>query len=183
MFDDATVLHALTTRCFASTSLKEGGALVASATDHDALTSAPFEAPERLLAGVLVRHGLTVSLGAYEFARVDVSVQCHAEPASLGEVHDWAMTMAKYVCGRQIDIVRGGPPKDRPEPGEPPVGLAYSILGLSYGLTLSLPKMQSAKADVGFSLPCQRGDEGSTWQQLDELVEPKLKAWLNQARR
>ena len=129
--------------------------------------------PSKPLFPVSVSTGRTINLGDYEFARVDVGVDA-VGPIQMAHASTmWAEQVAEELLAREVAMARDKK-RDAGLLPAPPDGLQLLVLKLGYGLTLNLGNFDSARIDVGCSLPSNPSMLGATWAEMEEFVSKRI---------
>ena len=137
--------------------------------------------PKKPLFPVSLSTGRTISLGQYEFARIEVGVDAIGPVQFAPAYYKWAEAMGAELLAREVASAKDQKRKPGPLP-DPPDGLQLVILRLQYGLTMSTGKFESAKADVGLSLPSSPDHIHETWVELEKFVSDRITQQVNKVR-
>lgn len=129
--------------------------------------------------GMSYSAGETIPIGKFEFARVEISVEVPI-PDGLGEQAAFA-ELSRYVddlLRRESASVRK---EEVPMLPEPPQWLKEGQMRISYGLTLSVGRYESAKADVGLWHPLAEDPNGA-YDYLSETLSTQIRAWAKRVK-
>lgn len=129
---------------------------------------------------IRVAHGRTVNLGNYESARITVSYSAVGSEAGVEKGMEKSRIIVMEALSREVCNL-SQKPHTKKELGLP-IGEAAKI-GVDYGLTLNLGNFESAKVDVGVTIPIP---DGSTVDEalvrLSEILEKRIKAEVDAIR-
>lgn len=129
--------------------------------------------PSRPVFPAPVRLGLTINLGNYESARVDVTVEPISEVAHIQDAWDWAEEWATEILNREAASAKGKDRKPRVLP-DPPECVRALVLGLQYGLTINLGNFESVKIDYGYTIPANPQQALQVWTEMSSFVGSRI---------
>ncbi len=101
--------------------------------------------------------GVTISLGDYEFARIDAGITGWAAPAAAESMYTWASAALGELLLREEAKVKREQREQQPLP-PPPKGVNHLVVTFGYGITKKGPLTRgsrtSIKSDVMLTAPC-----------------------------
>lgn len=118
--------------------------------------------------------GRTISLGNYEFVRIQIGVRAGFAPGVDREAaFDTLQAWVAGVLGREEALVRQ---KAAPEQPLPALEGAQRLLWVEYGLTLNgKARFESHKVDLGVSRPLGDGeDAGAALEELQAYLSQRI---------
>ncbi len=126
--------------------------------------------PASTLVRVRYATGRTITLRAYTFARVSLSMSVYVARGDTEKAFEFARTVVDEIVERETallrDEARSAVTLERPSD----IQVQSLELWLDYGLTIPLGNMESAKADIGIAYPIGDAEE------LEAAVK-ELQAW------
>lgn len=122
---------------------------------------------------VSVSLGRTVSLGNYEFARISVGVDVIGRVKARQELYEWGIAWCTEMLERELASIHSKD-RDKNDLPPPPDSVVMVVPKLDYGLTIALAKFNSAKVDVGYSLPTDPDSLEAAWVEMQTFVGDRV---------
>lgn len=130
---------------------------------------------EMSMTEVRVSAGRTVSLGNFEFARMNITMELRCPVENVEWAHAYGRSVVHEVLEREVASL-GTSERQKLPLAQPPEDISGIMIGVEYGLTISLKKFESSKVDVGVTRPVTDGESiDDVVDKLQEYVGAKVK--------
>ncbi|CAB4203582.1 hypothetical protein UFOVP1382_193 [uncultured Caudovirales phage] len=183
---DAFDMLVLTPTSVASTRRVKGGVEIPVSDKNGSYTPVLVAVPKgAFLTPTSIQRGLTISLGDYEFGRIDVGISGWTAPALSEQTYEWASACIEETLLREEASVTKVQ-RDNVAYPDPPKGLNHVVVSIGYGVTkkgsMSVGARTSIKADVTVTSACTGLSYEDCVATLTERASKMLRAEVKLAR-